>query len=67
MLSEASKQKIAELLHDHLSTIVSYIEWVSILEQTQKNITYASVYQHCRRKHKSKLKVARKSHHKKDE
>ena len=67
LLTEATIQEIDKLLHDPESTIVSYVELVSILKQTQENITYASVYQHCRRKHKSKLKVARKSHHKKDE
>lgn len=67
LLSEATKQKIAELLNDPFSTIVSYVELVSILNKTQDNITYASVYQHCVRKHQSKLKVARKSHHKKNE
>ena len=67
LLSQATIAKIEELLNDPYSTITSYIELVSILEKTQKNITYASVYQHCKRKHNSKLKVARKSHHKKDE
>ena len=67
LLSAATIQKIDDLLNNSYSTITSYVELVSILAQTQKNITYASVYQHCKRKHKSKLKVARKSHHKKDE
>lgn len=67
LLSKATIEKIDELLNDPYSTITSYVELISILEKTQDNLTYASVYQHCKRKHKSKLKVARKSHHKKDE
>ncbi len=67
LLSQATIVKIDELLNDPYSTITSYVELVSILEETQDNLTYATIYQHCKRKHKSKLKVARKSHHKKDE
>jgi transposase len=67
LLSQATIVKIDELLNDPYSTITSYVELVSILEETQDNLTYAAIYQHCKRKHKSKLKVARKSHHKKDE
>ena len=67
LLSEATKLKIHELLHDSYSSITSYVELMSILEQTQDNLTYASVYQHCVRNYKAKLKVARKSHHKKDD
>lgn len=67
LLSQVTIDKIEELLNDPYSTITSYVELISILEQTQDNLTYAAVYQHCKRKHKSKLKVARKSHHKKDQ
>lgn len=67
LLSQETIQEIDRLLNDSYNTITSYVELVSILEKTQEDLTYASVYQHCRRKHKSKLKVARKSHHKKDE
>jgi transposase len=67
LLSEYTIQKIAKLLNDSNSTITSYVELLSILKQTQPNLNYAAVYQHCRTKHKSKLKVARKSHHKKDD
>lgn len=68
LLSDTTIKEIDRLLNDSYSSIVSYVELVSILEETtQENITYASVYQHCKRKHKSKLKVARKSHHKKDD
>jgi transposase len=50
------------------TTITSYVELLLLLEeQTQEKIAYGALYSHCRRKFKTKLKVARKSHYKKDQ
>lgn len=68
LLKESTIKEIDKLLNNPNSTITSYVELLSILsETTQKDITYSALYQHCKSKHYSKLKVARKSHHKKDE
>lgn len=49
------------------TTITSYVELKCLLEEEFKQeIDYGALYSHCRRKFKSKLKVARKSHYKKD-
>lgn len=67
LLSESVKKEIAILLQDPYTSITSYVELVSILVRTTgEDITYPCVYKHCRVHHKAKLKVARKSHHKKD-
>lgn len=50
------------------TTITSYVELKCILEEEfKKEIDYGALYSLCRRRFKSKLKVARKSHYKKDE
>lgn len=68
VLSQETISEIDRLLNDPYSTIVSYVELVAILQETtQADLNYKTVYSHCIAKHKSKLKVARKSHHKKDE
>jgi transposase len=61
------KQGIGEKLCDPSSVITSYVElldWVA----THYNllVNYKTLYSHCRTHHKSVLKVARKSHYKKD-
>jgi len=49
-------------------TITSYVELKHILEEELgEEILYDALYSHCRRKYKSKLKVAIKSHYKKDQ
>lgn len=66
-LSEKVISLIDEKIKDCKTTITSYVELKHILElESGGNIAYGALYSHCRRKHKSKLKVARKSHHKKD-
>ena len=66
-LSEETIAAISRLLKDPYSTIVSYVELVAILKNTtQSNIKYKTVHHHCKTKHKAKLKVSRKSHHKKE-
>jgi transposase len=66
-LSPNEKQAIALKLQDPATDITSYVEllhWVS--QQFEKDIPYHVVYNYCRTHLKSRLKIARKSHHKKD-
>ena len=66
-LSDKVIELIDQKVTDATTTITSYIELQLLLEeQTGENITYGALYSHCRRKFKTKLKVARKSHYKKD-
>lgn len=66
-LSDAVINLIAQNITNPNTTITSYIELKLLLEeQTKEKIAYGALYSHCRRKFKSKLKVARKSHYKKD-
>jgi len=66
-LSDKVISLIEQKVTDSNTTITSYIELQLLLEeQTQEKIAYGALYSHCRRKFKTKLKVARKSHYKKD-
>lgn len=66
-LSDKVIELIAEKVTDSSTRITSYIELQLLLEeQTGEKIAYGALYSHCRRKFKTKLKVARKSHYKKD-
>lgn len=63
--------KVIALIEQHVTnsntTVTSYVELQLLLEeQTHQKIAYGALYSHCRRKFKTKLKVARKSHYKKD-
>ena len=63
--------KVVKLIEFHVTnsetTITSYIELQHILEEsTGEKIAYTALYSHCRQKYKTKLKVSRKSHYKKD-
>lgn len=59
---------IEKKMNDASITITSYVELKLLLEEELKEkIDYGALYSHCRRKFQSKLKVARKSHYKKDE
>ena len=67
-LTLEEKQSIALKLQDPATDITSYVEllhWVK--GQFGKDIPYHVVYNYCRVHLKSRLKIARKSHHKKDE
>jgi transposase len=67
-ISDKAIELIATKILDIETTITSYIELQLIIEEELgEKIAYGALYSHCRRKHKSRLKVARKSHHKKDE
>ena len=66
-LSDQVIKLIEEKVTDTKTTITSYVELLLLLEeQTGERIAYGALYSHCRRKFKTKLKVARKSHYKKD-
>lgn len=67
-LSDATKAALGKKLSDPHSTITSYVElraWVAI--HCQQEVGYHVIYNYCRSKLKSRLKVARKSHYKKDQ
>ena len=67
-LTSDEKEAIANKLQDPSTDVTSYVElahWAS--QQFGKEIPYHVVYKFCRVKLKSRLKIARKSHHKKDE
>lgn len=67
-LTPDEKQSIKLKLQDPATDITSYVEllhWVN--QKFQKDIPYHVIYNYCRVHAKSRLKIARKSHHKKDE
>jgi transposase len=67
-ISEKMALSIEQKLTDSKTTITSYVELLELLkEELNESVNYGALYAHCRRKHKAKLKVARKSHYKKDE
>jgi transposase len=66
-ISLLAQKFIADKVNDANSTVTSYVELNSLIEQELKEkLAYGALYSHCKRKHKSKLKIARKSHYKKD-
>jgi len=66
-LSDDVINLIGQKVTDPTTTITSYVELQLLLEvQTNQKVAYGALYSHCRRKFKTKLKVARKSHYKKD-
>lgn len=66
-ISEKAIVFISKMLNDTTTTITSYIELQLLIEEHLKEkIHYKALYSHCRINHKSKLKVSRKSHYKKD-
>jgi transposase len=68
LIEQRTKVALAEKLSDPSTQITSYTELLHWVQQHyQSNINYATLYKHCRVHHHSVLKVARKSHHKKDE
>ena len=62
------KLALSEKLSDPSTSITSYVElldWIKTNYHLELN--YQTLYSHCRTHHNSVLKVARKSHHKKDD
>ncbi|QTD37618.1 helix-turn-helix domain-containing protein [Polaribacter batillariae] len=67
VISERVIDFIATQLTNPQTTVTSYVELQGLIEATfSETIDYGTLYAHCRRKHKSRLKVSRKSHYKKD-
>jgi transposase len=67
-ISDKMASSIEQKLTDSKTTITSYVELLGLLKvELNESVNYGALYAHCRRKHKAKLKVARKSHYKKDE
>ena len=67
-ISEKAQFFIAEKVNNKNTSITSYVELQLLIEEELgERVFYGALYSHCRRNYKTKLKVARKSHHKKDE
>lgn len=67
VISDKAITYISEKLTTVNTTITSYVELQLLIEEELgQKIPYGALYTHCRRNHKSKLKVSRKSHYKKD-
>lgn len=67
IITQQAKDFIADKVLDKNTTITSYVELRALLvQELNEQVNYATLYAHCRRKHKTRLKVSRKSHHKKD-
>lgn len=67
VISNKAIAYISNKLSTANTTITSYVELQLLIEEElNQKIPYGALYTHCRRKHKSKLKVSRKSHYKKD-
>lgn len=67
-ISDKMSSSIEQKLTDPKTTTTSYVEFLELLKvELNESVNYGALYAHCRRKHKAKLKVARKSHYKKDE
>lgn len=66
-ISDQAIDYIESQLSNANTTITSYIELQALIaSELNEDIAYGALYSHCRRRHKSKLKVSRKSHYKKD-
>lgn len=66
-LSVAVKQGVKEKLSQVDTDITGYVELLDWVQRTYgENIKYNTLYAYCRNVLKSRLKVARKSHYKKD-
>jgi transposase len=67
VLSVAVKQGVKEKLSQVDTHITGYVELLDWVQRTYgENIKYNTLYAYCRNVLKSRLKVARKSHYKKD-
>jgi len=61
------KQALSEKLSNPSTNITSYVELLHWIEEHFNLVlNYQTLYSHCRTHHNSVLKMARKSHHKKD-
>ena len=68
VIPQGVQKGIAKQLSNVSTTITSYVELLQWIEKHYNLVlNYQTLYSHCRTYHNSVLKVARKSHHKKDE
>jgi transposase len=68
VITETVKQAISNKLADSTTNITSYVDLLAWLKEHSGTVLkYKTLYSHCKTHHNSVLKVARKSHHKKDE
>ena len=66
VISDTAIDFIESQLTNPQTTVTSYVELQGLIEANfSETIDYGTLYAHCRRKYKSKLKVSRKSHYKK--
>lgn len=67
-LTEDEKQAISRKLQDASTDITSYVELCNWTESAfEKKVPYHVIYNYCRSRLNSRLKIARESHRKKDE
>lgn len=67
VVSPEAHDLLGSILSDPHGTVTSYVELAHRLEQQlQVRVNYMTLYCYCKRRFGSKLKVARKSHYKKD-
>jgi transposase len=67
-ISNELSEAIFKELNNPKTTITSYVELFALMKEKYKvDFPYITLYDHCRKKYNSVLKVSRKSHYKKDE
>lgn len=67
IITNEINEYISKKVSDPHTHITSYVELLLLIEnEFNIKIPYTTLYMHCRRRHKTKLKVSRKSHYKKD-
>lgn len=68
IINQKTKDFIGSKVNDESTTITSYVELLALIEEELgEKLLYITLYKYCKEKHKTKLKVSRKSHYKKDE
>ena len=67
-LSKKTLQSIGEKLQQRDTDLTSYVELLDWVHNNfeEKDLAYSTLYYNCRKHFKSRLKVSRKTHHKKD-
>lgn len=67
-LSKNTLKSIGEKLQEKDTEITSYVELLDWVQNNfeEKDLAYSTLYYNCRKHFKSRLKVSRKTHHKKD-
>ena len=67
-LSKKTLESIGEKLQQIDTDLTSYVELLDWVQNNfeEKDLAYSTLYYNCRKHFKSRLKVSRKTHHKKD-